>query len=140
MSEQMARSKANDKSDPANFPEDNGLRECKECGEDIKVDLTNAKEAEIEEFINCYAHLKDIESLREECSNRVRSIHGLTKDLRKERNEMVSSLNERISHLESQVRYRDGHIEELTAALTKAQEQFDRMNQLVQAYDKLLKA
>lgn len=77
MKDNMARSVASDKRDPANFPEDNGLRLCTECAEDIKVDLMNAKEAEVEEFDNCYAHLKTVDELREYAFNKVREITGL---------------------------------------------------------------
>lgn len=132
MSEQMSRAIASDKSDPSNFPKDNGLRHCNGCDEDIKT------EEDVEEFSHCYQHFSTVEELREECFHKVRDIKTLYQRL-KERDEKVVSLNKWIDHLESQVRYRDGHIEELQSALTKSQEHFDRMNQIVQAYEKLLK-
>lgn len=142
----MARAIANDKSDPNNFPEDNGFRLCLGCGVDIKT------EEDIEEFDSCYQHLSSVAGLKEECFHKVRDIKTLYQRL-KERDEKVVSLNEEVAYLkkgwaikderiheiESLVLDRDGHIEELQAALTKSNEQFDRMNQLVQAYEKLLK-
>lgn len=83
MSDNMARSKADDTRDPANFLEDNGLRLCKECQEMIKVDLFDAKEAEVEEFDNCYAHLRTVDELQEYAFNKVREIVGLKAEYKK---------------------------------------------------------
>lgn len=82
MSDHMARSIANDKSDPANFPEDTDFRPCRECGDEIKIDPYNAKEVGVEEFEHCFEHMKTVEELKEECSYKIRDIVGLTKRIK----------------------------------------------------------
>src|SRR3990167_7844501 len=99
--------------EPPDFPEDNGLRLCNECGEDIKVDLTDAKEAEVEEFDNCYSHLKTVEELQEYAFLKVKDIYYWKRKARaweelhnvneKDDAQTIAALKERIKDLEQWV-------------------------------------
>ncbi len=114
MSDYQARAIANDKSDPANWRDDNCVRRCRECEDDIKIDVyKDAKLAEVEEFDYCYQHLTDVEGLREEAHNKAADAYYWKKrakaheELYNVTEKDNATLREKLTELESRVRYKE---------------------------------
>lgn len=118
MSDYQAQTRANDKSDPRNWPDDNYIRHCRECEEDIRIDPTG-QEVHVEEYDSCCQHLSTVEELREYASEKVLEIKRLQKRFKEREEELLS-----------RCRYQEAHVEELQSKLAASKRVFDEMSQM----------
>jgi hypothetical protein len=114
--------------DPANQPDDNGLRQCRECGNDIKIDMYDPKLAEVEEFNYCFEHLTDPEEIRAEAQDKAGNVAYYKKrakaykELYSTTEKDAAALRERVKELESRLRYKESLIQELHEGICKLEE------------------
>lgn len=115
MSDYQERSMHSDPNSPVNRPDWDEMWDCPECG-----DHTGNMVKEDEPLKDCLDHIEDgdlREHVRAEYAFHKRG--WATKDAR------IYELEKKVTELESCVRYKEGHIEELQAQIAASKQTFD---------------